>query len=125
MPGSTYHFTVTTVATDGQTSAAIALTAILPATVPSAPKIVKVVGLHHGLLVSWSAPKVTGGATIAAYRVTANCAGVLRTSHFAGTAHHGAITPLAAGTSCVVRVAATNRAGTGPPSAPAIGRPLA
>lgn len=124
-PGGTYHLSVVTVATDGQTSSPATLTVVLPATVPSAPKIVHVAGLHHGLLVAWSAPKSTGGAPIATYKVVANCAGVVRVSHAAGTTRRDRVTNLAPGTSCVVRVAATNRAGTGPSSAPAIGHPLA
>ena len=124
-PGGIYHLSVVTVASDGQTSAPAMLTVTLPATVPSAPKIVRVAGLRRGLLVAWAPPKSTGGAAIALYKVTTNCAGTMRTTRVAGSARRAAIRGLAPGTSCVVRVAATNRAGTGPTSGPAIGHPLA
>jgi fibronectin type III domain protein len=124
-PGGTYHLSVVTVATDGQTSAPVALTVVLPATVPSAPKIVRVTGVHQGLHVSWLAPKSTGGATITSYVVSATCSGAVRQVRFPGSARQGDLTGLRMGGTCVVRVAAHNRAGTGQISGPAVGRPLA
>ena len=124
-PGGTYRLKVVTVATDGQTSSPTTLTVELPATVPSAPKITSVVGLPHGLSVSWTPPKSTGGAAIRIYKVATNCAGTVKVVHFAGTARNGHVTGLHAGVSCVVRVAAVNKVGAGPSSAPVRGLPRA
>jgi Fibronectin type III domain len=124
-PGTTYKLSVVAVATDGQTSAPVSVTVTLPAIVPTAPKITRVVSLPLALRVSWSSPKSTGGAPITSYYASANCAGVAKRVHFAGTSHQGAITGLTAGKTCIVRVSASNRVGTSQPSAPNTGRPRA
>jgi hypothetical protein len=124
-PGATYQLGVTTVADDGQVSATEMVTLRMPATKPSAPRITRVVGIPRGIHASWLPPKSTGGATISSYRVTLNCSGKLRTVHFSGATHQGSVRGLAAGSTCVVRVYASNRAGLGPASAAATGRPLA
>ncbi len=124
-PGATYRLGVTSVADDGQVSATAMVTVRMPATVPSAPRITSVVGIAHGLRTTWSAPTSTGGASISGYKVTMSCGGAVRTAHFSGTTHQGTIRGLAAGSSCVVRVYASNRAGESPPSPPATGHPLA
>jgi|GEM_PF-4610948 len=124
-PGGTYHLGVTTVADDGQTSATAMVTVRIPATKPSAPRITSVTGIPRGLRASWSPPASTGGASISGYKVTMNCGGAVHTVHFSGSARHGSIRGLPAGSTCVVRVYATNRAGVGPSSRPATGRPPA
>jgi hypothetical protein len=122
-PGGTYHLSVVTVGADGQTSAPSTIVVALPPSPPTAPKIVSVVGLPHGLLVSWTPPKSIGGAPIRSYKVTSSCAGAVKVSRFAGTVHNGRVTGLPARVSCVVRVTATNVAGTSPPSGPVHGVP--
>ena len=125
LPGSTYQLSVVTVASDGQTSAPVSISVTLPAIVPTAPKITRVVGLPKALRVSWASPKSTGGAPVTGYLISANCAGSVKRVHFAGSAHQGTIAGLHAGRSCIVRASATNRAGSSPPSAPVIGHPKA
>jgi hypothetical protein len=124
-PGATYTFSVVTVAADGQTSTPVAIALALPATVPSAPKIVRVAGVHLGLSVTWQPPKSTGGAPISTYAISASCQGSAKHVRAAGTARHVTIAGLRARATCAVQVAATNRAGTGLPSAPVIGHVLA
>ncbi len=123
-PGATYRLGVTTVADDGQTSATAMATIRMPATAPSAPRITGVTGFPGGLRASWAPPKSTGGASISGYRVTMNCGGALHTAHFPGSARQGSVGGLSAGSTCVVRVYASNRAGESPSSNPAQGRPL-
>jgi hypothetical protein len=123
-PGATYHLGVTSVADDGQVSATAMATVRMPATKPSAPRITSVVGISRGIHATWSPPTSTGGATILRYRVTMNCSGKIRTAHFSGGTHQGTIGGLAAGSTCVVRVYASNRAGESPASRSAIGHPL-
>lgn len=115
-PGGTYHLSVTTVATDGQASRPVTVIVRLPATVPSAPSIVRVVGVSRGLFVSWRAPRETGGAPITTYRVSARCGATMRTSRVSGSSRHGLVSNLPAGVRCSVTVAAVNRVGTGPRS---------
>lgn len=116
-PGGTYHLSLVTVAVDGQTSAAETVTVRVPATVPAAPTLEGAVGIRHGLLVSWKAPKSTGGAAISSYRVYATCDGKHRVDRFAGTARHGTVNGLLEGERCSVDVAAVNHVGAGPKSA--------
>jgi hypothetical protein len=123
-PGATYRLGVTTVADDGQTSATAMTTVRMPATPPSAPRITGVTGFPGGLRVSWAPPKSTGGASISGYRVTMHCSGALHTAHFPGSARQGSVGGLPAGSTCVVRVYTSNRAGESPSSNPAQGRPL-
>ena len=125
LPGSTYQLSVVTVASDGQTSSPVSVTVTLPAIVPTPPKITRVVGLPVALRVSWSSPKSTGGAPVTSYYVNANCSGSLKRAHFSGSSHQGTVAGLRAGANCVVRVTASNRAGTSQPSAAVIGHPLA
>ena len=124
-PGTTYHLGVTTVADDGQTSTTETVTLRMPAAKPSAPRITSVRGVPRGIHATWLAPKSTGGAAIQSYRVTLNCSGTLRTAHFSGATRQGTIRGLAAGSTCVVRVYASNRAGESPASGAVTGRPLA
>jgi hypothetical protein len=124
-PGSTYQLSVVAVATDGQTSTPVSVTVTVPAIIPTAPKITRVVGLPLALRVSWLSPKSTGGARITGYFVSANCEGAVKRVHFAASAHQGAITRLTAGKTCVIRVSASNRVGTSQPSAPVLARPRA
>lgn len=116
-PGGTYHLSLVTVATDGQTSAAETVTVRVPATLPAAPTLERAVGIRHGLLVSWKAPKSTGGAAITSYRVYATCGGEQRVNRFPGSARHGTLISLLPGERCSVDVAAVNHVGTGPKSA--------
>ena len=120
-PGGTYTFTVTAVATDGQTSVSAPLRVSAPPTTPSAPTIVRIAGVHHGIRVQWAAPGSTGGSTITSYTVSASCAGATRTSRYGGSVRLGTVSGLAPGVRCVVRVTASNRAGASRPSGPATG----
>ena len=121
LPGTTYVFSVFTVGSDGQTSSAVSVTVALPAVRPTAPKINRVVGLPRALQVSWTSPKSTGGAPITSYDVTAACPGAVKRVHFGGAAHAGVVTGLPKSGTCVVRVAAVNKVGPGPSSAPVLG----
>jgi hypothetical protein len=123
-PGATYRLGVTTVGDDGQVSATAMATLRMPATIPSAPRITSVIGIPRGLRAAWSPPTSTGGAAISGYKVTMNCDGAIRTAHVSGSTRHTTIGGLAAGSTCVVRVFASNRAGESPASRPATGHPL-
>jgi hypothetical protein len=123
LPGTTYKINVYTVATDGQTSAPMTISVTTRATIPSAPKITRVLGLHHGLRIVWAAPKSTGGAPITSYRATASCGGLVRTVRFAGSARSGSILGLSVHRTCQVRLFAANRVGSSPSSSPVGGVP--
>jgi hypothetical protein len=123
-PGATYKLNVTTVATDGQTSAASSVIVHIPAVKPSAAAIRRIVGTKGGLRVYWSAPKSTGGDPITGYKVTAACHGTVHTDHFGGAALDGTVNGLGGGTVCTVRVYAINHVGVSPPSAPVRGKTL-
>jgi len=123
LPGTTYKINVYTVATDGQTSAPMTISVTTKATIPSAPKITRVVGLHHGLRIVWAAPKTTGGAPITSYRATASCGGLVRTARFGGSARSGSILGLSVHRTCQVRLFAVNRVGSSPSSPPVGGVP--
>jgi hypothetical protein len=88
----------------------------MPATVPDAPKLSRVIGLPHALKALWAAPKFNGGAPITSYKLTANCAGSVHTARFGGSARHGTIGGLKAGVACSVTVKAMNRVGSSLPS---------
>jgi hypothetical protein len=123
-PGRTYFIGVLAVATDGQTSIPTTIKLTLPAMAPSSPRIVDVTGLPNGLRISWLPPKATGGAPITAYRAKAICGGSIHEGRFPGSARHGMLDGLPAGRTCTVRLSASNRAGSSPPSAPVKGVPL-
>jgi hypothetical protein len=123
-PGGTYKMRVTVVATDGQTSSVVEFTVSVPATKPSITKITHVVGIPAGLKVFWSSPKSTGGSPITSYKLTIKCGGTLRSLHYGGTTHKATVTSLKANTSCTARIAASNKVGAGPPSAPVSGTTL-
>jgi hypothetical protein len=123
-PGTTYQISVFTVASDGQTSAPVMVRVSLPPIAPSPPRITHVVGLHDGLRISWLPPKATGGAPITAYRARAICGGSIHEGRFPDSARHGMLDGLPAGRTCTVRLSASNRAGSSPPSAPVKGVPL-
>jgi hypothetical protein len=115
---------VTVVATDGQTSSSVEVTVAVPATEPSAAKIIHVTGIAHGLTITWTPPKSTGGSPITGYKLTVTCGSTHRTSHYGGTTHKATVTSLKAKVSCVARVDASNKVGAGPESAPATGKTL-
>jgi hypothetical protein len=121
-PGIEYKVSVFTVATDGQISPLSTVAVSVPATLPSAPRITRVISLVGGLRVIWDAPRTTGGAPIMTYKVTASCAGASRTVRTPGSSRQASIEGLPSAKRCVARVFATNKVGTGPASAPALGR---
>jgi hypothetical protein len=121
--GGAYHFIVTTVATDGQTSAGEQLTITLPATVPGAPKLMRVISMPHELKAIWAPPTSTGGKPITSYTVNAKCGSVTHSSRFGGAARQGGVGGLPSGMNCTVRVSAANKVGRGPSSTPLAGRP--
>jgi hypothetical protein len=124
LSGTTYSFSVYTVATDGQTSAPMTITVTTKATIPTAPRIVRVLGIHHGLHITWSAPLSTGGAAITSYRATATCGNLIRSARFGGSARGGSIAGIFVHRSCVVRLYADNHVGSSPSSAPVGAVPL-
>jgi len=123
IPGARYTFSVIAVAIDGQTSPAATLVVTVPPTTPTAPTIVRVAGIHHGIRVQWGAPRATGGAPITGYKVTASCGASTHTARFGGSTRIGNVTGLSPGRVCYIRVTATNRAGSGPASGPAAAYP--
>jgi predicted RNA-binding protein with TRAM domain len=118
--GDSYTFTVKAVNVNGPGLASAASNAVVPATVPGAPTAATATRGAESASVGFTAPAVTGGAAITSYTVTAT--DLTHTTN-GGQTGTGASTPvlvsgLTDGDTYVFTVTATNRVGTGPPSAP-------
>ncbi|HEX3906617.1 MAG TPA: fibronectin type III domain-containing protein [Mycobacteriales bacterium] len=100
-----------------------------PASVPGAPRTVKLTAHHDALTVTWKAPKHDGGRAVSRYVVKyATC--TIGTKHchapsitVKGTTHALKLTGLSGGTAYHVEVTAKNSQGSGKPSKPVTGVP--
>lgn len=101
---------------------------VRPRTTASAPLAVTVVAGDGEVLVSWSAPKSTGGSEITAYRIEVSTDGITWSpagTTIDGTARSFTAAALVNDTSYRFRVAAINAAGTGSFSDPRTATPHA
>ena len=112
--GDHYVFSVSAITGVG-TGPNTSSNAALPATMPGAPVITKVVAGVGQLTVYWSAPTSTGGTPVASYRVTAKPGGAF--CHVPRSMTSCRITGLHNGTGYRFSMTATNAAGTSPTSA--------
>jgi hypothetical protein len=119
-PTVTGTFPVTLRATDaaGWTDTKAYSLLVNPPTVPGAPTIGTATAGNGEATVTWTAPASDGGSPVTGYVVTPYVGATAQTPRaFAGTATTQVVTGLANGTAHTFRVAATNAAGTGAPSA--------
>jgi invasion protein IalB len=114
--GTAYTFTVTATNEAGTSAASPASNAVVPRTVPGAPRSADAVAGNASATVTWLPPISDGGAPITGYTVTASPGG--RTAAVAGTATSAVVTGLTNGTAYTFTVTATNEAGTSIPSTP-------
>jgi hypothetical protein len=126
--GSKYRFGVAAVNQFG-TSNFTKPVAATPATVPGAPRAVKLTPRTDALAVTWKAPKSNGGRAIGHYIVKyATCTIGAKGCHAPSITVKGSktaltLTGLSAGTSYHVVVTAKNSRGLGKPSKPVTGAP--
>ena len=113
--GTSYTFTVTATNLSGTSIPSLVSNAVIPATVPGAPRSVSASPGAATATVAWSAPASNGGQPITAYTVTASGVGG-QTCVTAG-ALTCTVLGLTNGTAYTFTVTATNLVGTGPASA--------
>jgi hypothetical protein len=111
--GTSYTFTVTATNGVGTGPSSAASPAVTPATVPAAPTAVSATATSGGVSVGFTAPASNGGAAITSYSVTSNPSAVVAT----GAGSPIVVTGLSPAVSYTFTVTATNRIGTGLPSA--------
>ena len=121
--GTTYTFTVTATNAVGTSAASAPSNAITPASTPGAPTDVTATNVPGTpftstpqVMVSWTAPVVTGGSAITSYTVTSSGGHPCTTGN--GNTTTCTFLGLTAGTNYTFTVMATNVVGTGPASAP-------
>ena len=115
-------YTVTVVATNKSGSSAPSVPITVVAGTPSAPLAVHAAPGVASAMVSWTAPKTTGGAKVTAYMATASPGGFSCSASgtiVSGPTRSCTIAGLTSGSSYSVTVVATNSFGTGVPSKPA------
>ncbi len=118
--GTIYAVTVVATNKSGSSAPSVPVTAV--AGTPSAPLAVHAAAGVASAMVSWSAPKTTGGAKVTAYVATASPGGFSCSASgtiVSGPAKSCTIAGLTSGASYTVTVVATNSFGTGVPSKPA------
>jgi hypothetical protein len=113
--GDQYHFAVSAVSLVG-TGPASWSNVVRPATIPSAPTIIKVVPGAGVAMVYWSASALTGGTPVASYRVIASPGGAF--CHVPRQMMSCRIVRLQNGGIYTFTMTATNAAGTSATSAP-------
>lgn len=111
--GISYSFKVTAKNLKTTGPASIASLAVTPATTPSAPTDVIGTSGNKEVVVSWTAPTLTGGSAITSYTVTSS---PLSQTCIALTASSCTVTGLENGTSYTFTVSASNSIGVGPAS---------
>jgi pimeloyl-ACP methyl ester carboxylesterase len=116
--GTAYTFKVAAynnVGTGAQSSASASVT---PATTPSAPAIIDIIGGDAQVQLGWTAPANTGGTSVTSYTITPYIGATAQSPIVTGTtATTRTITSLSNGTAYTFKVAATNAVGTGAQSA--------
>jgi len=117
--GTSYSFTVTATNVAGEGSASSAVTAT-PRTVPSAPQSVSSTPGNSQITANFSPPASNGGNAITSYTATATSLSDGSTVTASGAASPLTIAGLTNGTTYSITVTATNDAGTGPASSPAV-----
>jgi hypothetical protein len=117
--GDRYTFRVRATNGVGTGASSAASNAVTPATVPGAPIIGAANAGNHSASVAFTAPANDGDATITGYTVTARdlSSEVNGGQTASGLASPITVSGLTNGDSYTFAVTATNRAGTGPPSA--------
>ena len=120
--GTTYSFTVTAVnkAGEGPASRAASATPTAAITKPGAPNGLTASPGNGQVILSWTAPKSTGGAAISSYNVYQ---GGKKAASVTGTG--ATVKNLANGTTYSFTVTAVNKAGEGPASGAASATPAA
>jgi large repetitive protein len=114
--GSSWTYTVAAVNAYGTSAASAKSTAVVPYVLPGAPTITAAAAGDSSATLTWSTPS-NGGNAITAYVVTPYLGTVAQATRTFGTATTQVVTGLTPGAAYTFTVAATNAAGTGPPSA--------
>jgi titin len=124
--GTQYQFRVSAVTTAGASTASNAASAV-PLGLPAAPTNLATSMVNTGVRLSWTAPTVTGGAPVSAYRIQTSTNGSTWTTAVFSTATPGTTLTLSVSGSSTIyyRVAALNIVGLSPWSASAFYTPPA
>jgi alpha-tubulin suppressor-like RCC1 family protein len=122
-----YTLTMTAANSAGSSAPSAPSNPVVPlvAQPPSAPLIVSVLARNKALLVTWTAPALSGGDPLLGYTLTATAGSVTVTTHPGSSVTQASVTGLADGTRYAVSLTADSKAGlsaaasgSGTPSAP-------
>jgi titin len=113
--GMVYQFRVSAVTTAGASAASNVASAV-PLGLPSAPTNLTASTVSTGVRLSWTAPTITGGAPVSAYRIQTSADGTTWTTAVFSTATPGTTLTLSVSGSSTIyyRVAALNIVGLSP-----------